>query len=85
MNRFEYALLAAGAPHEVPLVQLAAGFMLAVQQTLLENQHPQTDPAVLLLGAFIAFQTHADVNTNKGYHQLLGLCQDRLHNGPTLQ
>lgn len=85
MNRFEYVLKAASAPHEQPLIQLAAAFMLAIEQTLIEQVEPTNDPAVLILGAYIAFHTHADVNTSNGYHELLTRCAEHLQNSPTAQ
>lgn len=83
MNRFEYVLSASPAPQDLPLIQLAAAFMLAVEQTVAEQLDPHTDPAVMILGAYIAFQTHADVNTQDGYYKLLEQCQTRLDNLPT--
>ena len=42
----------------------------------------QDDPAVLILGSFIAFHTHSDINTVGGYKQLLDMCATRLSNAP---
>lgn len=78
MNRFEFALQASAGPHRVELVQLTGALNFAVQQTLAEGLNPATDPAVILLGSFIAFQVHADVNTASGYHKLIAMCNDRL-------
>lgn len=85
MNRFEFVLQTSVAPHQQPLISLAAAFMLAVQQTLIEQADPGQDPAVLILGAYIAFHTHADVNTSKGYHELLAQCAERLQTSPSIQ
>jgi hypothetical protein len=85
MNRFAHALEAAYAPHLVPLVDLAHRFALAVDQVIAEELDPSNDPAVLVLGSFIAFHTHADVNSASGYHQLLGMCPDRFATTPELQ
>lgn len=79
MNRHEYALQAASAPHQVNFVQLAEQFALAAKQSTAEGINATTDPAVLLLGSFIAFRVHADVNTMSGYHKLIDLCNDALH------
>lgn len=78
MNRFEFVLDAAFAPHQVPLPDLARQFSTALDQVQAEGADPTRDPAVLILGAFIAFHTHADVNTVGGYHRLLDLCAHRL-------
>ena len=82
MIRFEHALNAATAPCEVTLSILARQLADAVEQVEAEGTDPVDDPAVLLLGAFIAFHTHADVNTARGYHQLIHLCHERIHAAP---
>ena len=38
---------------------------------------PLQDPAVLVMGAFIAFHTNADVNSYGGYRCLIQRCADR--------
>ena len=38
---------------------------------------PLQDPAVLVMGAFIAFHTNADVNSYGGYRRLIQRCADR--------
>ena len=43
----------------------------------------QDDPAVLILGSFIAFHTHSDINTVGGYKHLLDMCATRLLNAPS--
>lgn len=78
MNRFEFVLQAATAPKEQSLISLTAALMLAVEQTVNEEQDPRSDPAVMLLGAYIAFQLHADIASVYGHRALLGMCEDRL-------
>ncbi len=85
MNRFDLALKTSLAPHRIDLPQLANAFDFAVRQTVAEGENPGNDPAVLLLGSFVAFHCHADVNTTGGYHQLLALCNDRLCNPKVMQ
>lgn len=85
MNRFEFALQAASAPHLVALPQLTGALDFAVRQSTAEGHDPAEDPAVLLLGSFVAFQVHFDVNTSDGYRTLLRLCNDRLYNLGVLQ
>lgn len=53
----------------------------AIDEIEAEGGKPDLDPAVLVFGAFIAFHTHADVNTTLGFHKLLDLCQTRLSIG----
>ena len=79
MNRFEAALSMAYSPQSQSLPVLARTFALAVDQTVAEGLPVESDPAVLVLGAFIAFQTHSDVNSTRGYRQLLTQCEDRAH------
>jgi nitrate reductase alpha subunit len=85
MNRYEYVLNAAHAPQEEPLVNLARAFAEAVEQNIALDADPTNDPSVLILGAYIAFRTHADVNTRGGYHKLLSMCEQKLINGAELQ
>lgn len=77
MNRFEYVLHASKAPQSPTLIDLARNFTHAVEQTVAEGEQPSLDPAVLALGAFIAFHTHADVNSVAGYNRLIQLCEQR--------
>lgn len=85
MTRFEYVLCTAVAPHQEPLAEIARAFALAVEQTIAEGEDAGNDPAVLVLGAYIAFHTHADVATAQGYYRLLALCEQRFFNAPELQ
>lgn len=78
MNRFDLALQASAAPHRVELCQLSGALNFAVQQTMAEGLNPCEDPAVILLGSFVSFHVHADVNTASGYRKLIALCNDRL-------
>jgi hypothetical protein len=40
---------------------------------------------VVLLGSFIAFHVHADVNSATGYRELLSSCEQRANTLPELQ
>lgn len=85
MNRFEIALAMAYAPQHQTLPTLAHNFMLAVDQAVAEGLPAESDPAVLVMGAFIAFQTHSDVNSTSGYRKLLTQCEGRAINKVELQ
>lgn len=85
MNRFEYVVAAALAPHQATLVDLAYNFYAAVNEVVAEGQDPVLDPAVLVIGTYIAFHTHADVNTNHGYQKLMKLCNDRAETKQVMQ
>lgn len=80
MNRFQFALDVATAPGQISLPDLAHGFHNAVEHTTAEGSDPFRDPAVLLLGSFIAFQVHADVNSAHGYQTLLQSCFNKAEN-----
>jgi hypothetical protein len=63
---------------EVPFGMLAQGLVEAIIEAETEGiPDPSNDPAVMLFGAFIAFHTHADVNTVLGYKKLIELCRVR--------
>lgn len=76
MRRFFIALECASDPP--PLRAVAEGLNYAVKEAEEAGVNPSDDPAVLLLGAFVAFRTHADVNTVGGYRRLMALCEDRI-------
>jgi hypothetical protein len=84
MNRYFHALSAAVGPRVPALPWVATSLAEAVDEVTLEGGDPTNDPAVLLLGAFVAFHTHADVNTTGGYHKLIDLCFAQVY-GRTLQ
>lgn len=79
MNRFAFVLDATTNPQQPTLHALAHAFADAVDSAAAEGAVPDTDPAVLMMGALIAFRTHADVNTALGHRQLLHRCVQRLH------
>lgn len=81
MSRFSYAIDVTQTGQQ-PLLALAKNFARAVEETEVEGLNPMNDPAVLILGSFIAFQTHADVNTRGGYEKLIAMCHDRLNATP---
>lgn len=62
----------------VEMSVLSAGFSEAVGDAIADGVSPDNDPAVLLYGAFIAFRTHADVNTVGGYKKLIELCHQQI-------
>jgi hypothetical protein len=78
MNRFQFALKAADGPKAVTLPELADGLVAAISAAEAEGLAAGEDPAVLVIGSFIAFHTHADINTIRGYRDLLSLCEQRL-------
>ena len=85
MNRHEFALAAAVDPALSTLPKLAHGLVRAIEAAEAEGEAPEQDPAVCVIGAFIAFHTHADVNSVKGYNNLLSLCEQRAAQQPTEQ
>lgn len=85
MNRFQFALDVATGPDILSLTALARGFADAVEMAVAEEIEPEEDPAVLLLGSFIAFHVHADVNSANGYQKLLMLCAHQVNTTPVIQ
>lgn len=85
MNRFEIALHAAQGPDQVPLSALAKNFHEAVMRVEAEGLDPHQDPAVVVLGSFIAFHVHSDINTAAGYRDLLDMCARQASITPELQ
>lgn len=84
MKRYIDALHAATGAGMPSLPWLANTLVAAIDDVTLEGGTPETDPAVLLLGSFVAFHTHADVNSVAGYHHLIDLCTAQVE-GRTLQ
>lgn len=76
MLRFHNAINA--SEHPPCLKQVAGQLVSAIDEVEAEGNEPTNDPAVLILGAFVAFHTHADVNTRDGYHKLLDMCRARI-------
>ena len=76
MKRFMHAIAVSEQSFELP--ELAAIFADAVDEAAEEGVDPTSDPAVLLVGAFISFHTHSDINTVGGYHRLLAMCAERI-------
>lgn len=71
---------------EIPLKTLAQGLVDAISEAEVDGvEDPSRDPAVLVFGAFIAFHTHADVSTVKGYQDLIELCRLRHEQPRTMQ
>lgn len=83
MNRFQFALAAASSTTASTLPRLARELAAAVEAIEQEGGEPEQDPAVLVIGSLIAFHTHADVNTVKGYRDLLSMCEQQLIAHPT--
>lgn len=82
MKRFYDAIEAATGRKIPTLPWLATNLVEAIADVTLEGGTPATDPAVLLLGSFIAFHTHADVNTAGGYRKLIDLCWSQIAERP---
>ena len=74
MNRWEFVVQASTAPEQVPLLDLARMLVHTLEQNEAEGSDPSQDPATLILGAYIAFHTHADVSSRSGYRDLLDYC-----------
>lgn len=77
VNRYEFALSAAANPYTHKLPAIARAMVEAIDAIEAEQGDPVEDPAVLVLGTFIAFHTHADINTYNGFSSLLELCKAR--------
>lgn len=77
MNVDEFVVFAASSP-TLPLfgqiLQVMAEYTARLEEAELD---PLQDPAVLVMGAFIAFHTNADVNSYGGYRRLIQRCADR--------
>ena len=73
----EFVLDVATGPNNVSLADLLRVASEYVAMLAEADLPPINDPAVLLLGAFISFQTHSDINTVGGYKRLLDACEER--------
>lgn len=76
MRRFFIAVDAATDPPSLSAV--VEGMHYACQEAESEGCAVDEDPAVILLGQLVAFRTHADVNTVRGFRHLIDLCQARI-------
>lgn len=72
MNRYTNALRI--APERPSLELMAEQFLHAVQECRLEGKDPILCPAVMLMGGYIAFATHADISTPLMYDRLHQMC-----------
>ena len=73
----EFVVAASASPTLPPftqILQVMAEYVAALGEAQLD---PLQDPAVLVMGAFIAFHTNADVNSYGGYRRLIQRCADR--------
>lgn len=61
-------------PSFTEILQVMAEYATNLEEAQLD---PLQDPAVLVMGAFIAFHTNADVNSYGGYRRLIQRCADR--------
>ena len=67
-------------PTLTEIVQVMADYTAVLEEAQLD---PLQDPAVLVLGAFVAFHTNADINTYGGYRRLIKRCSDRIEANKT--
>ena len=82
MQRFLNALVLAEPGVESPgLRTVAQALVEAIEEAEAEGQRAEEDPAVLAIGAFVAFHTHSDVNSVRGFNHLLELSRNRLSDG----
>lgn len=82
MQRYLNALELAQPNLDSPgLHEIARALVEAIEEVETEGLEPVHDPAVLILGAFVAFHTHSDVTSLKGFHRLLELCRSNLLKG----
>lgn len=73
----EFVVAAASSPTLPPfgqILQVMAEYAATLEKAQFD---PLQDPAVLVMGAFIAFHTNADVNSYGGYRRLIQRCADR--------
>jgi hypothetical protein len=75
VNRFQSVVRL--ADEQPDLLGTAERFVHAVREALAENENPNTDPAVMLIGAHISFAVHADVSTTTMYRDLIDRCAVR--------
>lgn len=73
MNRHSTALRI--ADDNPDLFGLAERFLASVREASAEGKDPAADPAVMLIGARIAFLVHADIGTTSMYRQLIDKCE----------
>jgi hypothetical protein len=85
MNRFEFVLANVENPADIDIAVLATEFKTAIDTAAVEGYPPEMDPAVIVLGSWIAFRVGADINTVHGYRLLLDACQLRFDTQPSLQ
>ena len=83
MNRFEFALDAASNPLKHSLADHIRAIAAALEHIETEKGVVEEDPAILVIGSFISFHTHADINTFNGFTQLLDLCARRMSGAST--
>jgi hypothetical protein len=82
MRRYLNALEAGQSGTAVPsLSTIAHQLVEAINEVEAEGGNPHTDPAVLVLGGFIAFHTHSDVTSAQGFNHWLNLCRNNLSVG----
>lgn len=82
MRRYLHALQAGQSGTAVPsLSTIAHQLVEAIDDVEAEGGDPHEDPAVLVLGGFIAFHTHSDVTSAEGFNHWLDLCRNNLSVG----
>lgn len=80
MNRFAQVVR---MPDDAPnMMGIAERFLYAVREATASGEDPDTDPAVMLIGAHIAFRVHVDVNTSLIYTELIDRCAARVDELP---
>ena len=75
----EFVVAISSTADPPPLVDILEVLTEYVKALLDAGIEPIQDPAVLVLGFFVSFHTHADINTNGGLMKLIKQCEDRIH------
>jgi hypothetical protein len=84
--RDSHVLHAVDIMGEIPLRTLAQGLHNAVLEAEAEGVlDVGRDPAVMALGAFIAFHTHVDVATPSDYRTAVEACAERFNQPQVMQ
>ena len=73
MKRHELPVRASQV-EEISLLAMCENLLQAVQEVQAEGKEPSHDPAVMVLGANLAFMTHADVTSRGMYRDMIERC-----------
>ena len=69
----------AKASCNVDFSDFAEALLDTTHEVMAEGGIPERDPAVIFIGAIVAFHVHADVALGSTYHNLIEQCQARIN------